>query len=193
MKILDKGYSINEKIQNFTIGKDRIYDVYLAPYDTLSTKAHRHTLHKVGLIDDLAAELLAFSLDDFYRETQKQDFVIEDEYEDIHSKLESFLILRCGDAGKKIHTARSRNDQVLVAIQLFLKDYLKKLNAKTLELVDVLGVKAEEFRDFLLPAIPIFRRLCRVVLVCGFRRMPKICCCLCILPKLFLSTPTKIL
>lgn len=157
MKIWDKGYSINDKIENFTIGKDRIYDVYLAQYDTLATKAHMNMLHKVGLIDQQEAKDLELALDDFFELTQQSDFLIEDEFEDIHSKLEMYLIEKCGDAGKKIHTARSRNDQVLVAIQLFLKDYLKKVNHKTLALIDIFSSKATEFQHHLLPGYTHFQ------------------------------------
>ena len=157
MKIWDKGYSINDKIENFTIGKDRIYDVYLAQYDTLATKAHMNMLQKVGLIDQQEAEDLRLALDIFFELTQQSDFLIEDEFEDIHSKLEMYLIEKCGDAGKKIHTARSRNDQVLVAIQLFLKDYLKKVNLKTLELIDIFRSKATEFQHHLLPGYTHFQ------------------------------------
>ena len=157
MKIWDKGYSINQKIEDFTIGKDRIYDVYLAAYDTIASKAHKNMLLKAGLITEEEANDLEIALNDFYEETQKGDFLIEDEFEDIHSKIESFLIEKCGDAGKKIHTARSRNDQVLTAIQLFLKDYLTKVTHKTIELIEIFQAKGKEFENNLLPGYTHFQ------------------------------------
>ena len=157
MKIWEKGYSINKKIENFTIGKDRFYDTFLATYDTKATKAHMEMLHQAGLLTDEEAEKLANALDEFLELCEKDTFCIEDDFEDIHSKLEFYLTEKCGDAGKKIHTARSRNDQVLVAIQLFLKDYLQTVTEKTLQLIQIMRQKAEEYKDFLLPGYTHFQ------------------------------------
>lgn len=142
MKIWDKGFSVNDKIEKFTVGKDRILDDYLAKYDAIASKAQANMLSKVGIISADDNQKLQIALDDILKEIENGDFLIDENFEDVHSKIEAELILKTGDAGKMIHTARSRNDQVLVAIQLFLKEYLTETKTKVLELIDILVNKA---------------------------------------------------
>jgi len=116
MKIWDKGFSVNDKIEKFTVGKDRILDVYLAKYDAIASKAQANMLTKMEIISMEDNQKLQSALDEIIGRCDAGEFVIDENYEDVHSKIEAELIEKTGDAGKMIHTARSRNDQVLVAI-----------------------------------------------------------------------------
>lgn len=157
MKIWDKGFSVNDKIEKFTVGKDRVLDGYLAKYDAIASKAQANMLAKVGIISGNDNSKLQIALDEIIRQTEEGAFVIDENFEDVHSKIEAVLIEKTGDAGKMIHTARSRNDQVLVAIQLFLKEYLEQTKAKTLELIEILVDKAEEHKNDLMPGYTHFQ------------------------------------
>lgn len=157
MKIWDKGFSVNDKIEKFTVGKDRILDGYLAKYDALASKAQANMLAKVGLISSDDNQKLQTVLDEIVQRCEAGEFTIDEGYEDVHSKIEAELIERTGDAGKMIHTARSRNDQVLVAIQLFLKEYLGETKSKVLELIDILVNKADDHKEDLLPGYTHFQ------------------------------------
>lgn len=157
MKIWDKGFSVNDKIEKFTVGKDRILDGYLAKYDALASKAQANMLAKVGLISSDDNQKLQTVLDEIVQRCEAGEFTIDEGYEDVHSKIEAELIERTGDAGKMIHTARSRNDQVLVAIQLFLKEYLGETKTKVLELIDILVNKADDHKEDLLPGYTHFQ------------------------------------
>lgn len=157
MKIWDKGFSVNDKIEKFTVGKDRILDGYLAKYDAVASKAQANMLAKVGLISRDDNQKLQTVLDEIVQRCEAGEFTIDEGYEDVHSKIEAELIERTGDAGKMIHTARSRNDQVLVAIQLFLKEYLGETKTKVLELIDILVNKADDHKNDLLPGYTHFQ------------------------------------
>ena len=157
MKIWDKGFSVNDKIEKFTVGKDRILDGYLAKYDAVASKAQANMLAKVGLISSDDNQKLQTVLDEIVQRCEAGEFTIDEGYEDVHSKIEAELIERTGEAGKMIHTARSRNDQVLVAIQLFLKEYLSETKTKVLELIDILVNKADEHKNDLLPGYTHFQ------------------------------------
>lgn len=157
MKIWDKGFSVNDKIEKFTVGKDRILDGYLAKYDAIASKAQANMLAKVGLISRDDNQKLQTVLDEIVQRCEAGEFTIDEGYEDVHSKIEAELIERTGDAGKMIHTARSRNDQVLVAIQLFLKEYLGETKTKVLELIDILVNKADDHKEDLLPGYTHFQ------------------------------------
>jgi argininosuccinate lyase len=157
MKLWDKGYSVNEKIVNFTIGKDRELDLYLAKYDIIASSAHAKMLKKVGLISAQDENSLLEGLNILAQQVENGTFTIEEEFEDVHSKIEVFLTENYGEAGKKIHTARSRNDQVLVAIQLFLKDYLNDSIVKIKELVELLIKKAEKHQNDIFPGYTHFQ------------------------------------
>lgn len=157
MKLWDKGFSVDKQIENFTVGKDRELDIYIAKHDMLASKAQANMLAKVGMLTEEENKSLQKALDRLIADYEEGTFVIEENYEDVHSKIEAELIKKCGDAGKKIHTARSRNDQVLVALQLFQKDYLKDLSAKVLKLINVMLKKAEEHKEDLIPGYTHFQ------------------------------------
>jgi len=157
MKIWDKGFSVNDKIEKFTVGKDRILDIYLAKYDAIASKAQANMLAKVGIISADDNSKLQTALDEIVKRCEAGEFIIDETFEDVHSKIEAELIEKTGDAGKMIHTARSRNDQVLVAIQLFLKEYLGETKDKILSLIEILVEKAETHKDDLLPGYTHFQ------------------------------------
>lgn len=151
MKLWQKDTSTNEKIDHFTVGNDRTYDLALAPYDCIASKAHSKMLGEIGLLTSKEVKDLTNALDDILKSTQKGDFVIEKEFEDMHSKIEFLLTQKLGDLGKKIHTARSRNDQVLVALQLYIKEELSQIKKEVVKLFDLLLKLAETHQKDLLP------------------------------------------
>ena len=151
MKLWDKGFSTDKKIDHFTVGNDRELDLVLAKYDVIASKAHAKMLAKVGLISHDEAELLVKELDAIIKTIEKGTFTIEDSFEDMHSKIEFLLTDKLGDTGKKIHSARSRNDQVLVAMHLYLKDELVEIKRMVKSLFDVLLKLAEKHEKVLLP------------------------------------------
>jgi len=151
MKLWDKGFSTDKKIDHFTVGNDRELDLLLAKYDVIASKAHAQMLGKVGLISEEEANALAKELDVIAKTIEKGSFTIEADFEDMHSKIEFLLTEKLGDVGKKIHTARSRNDQVLVAMQLYLKDELKEIKSQVRTLFDLLLTLAEKHQKVLLP------------------------------------------
>ena len=157
MKLWDKGFSVDKKIENFTVGKDRILDIYIAKYDIIASKAQAKMLAHVGLLSKEENDQLQSALDELLLDYQNGNFQIEEHFEDVHSKIEAELIEKTGDAGKKIHTARSRNDQVLVALQLFQKDYLADITQKVLQLIEVMLTKAKEHQNDLLPGYTHFQ------------------------------------
>ena len=157
MKLWDKGFSINDKIEKFTVGKDRELDAHLAKYDAIASKAQANMLAKTGLITNEENDALQIALDEILVLIGENKFEVGDDFEDIHSKIEAFLIEKTGDAGKKIHVARSRNDQVLVAIQLFEKEYIKHTTEKIINLIDIFLQKADELKNNLLPGYTHFQ------------------------------------
>ena len=157
MKLWDKGFTINDKIEKFTVGKDRELDAHLAKHDAIASKAQANMLAKTGLITNDENAALQVALDEVLELIAANNFEIEDGFEDIHSKIESFLIEKTGDAGKKIHVARSRNDQVLVALQLFEKEYLQQTTEKLINLIEIFLQKADQFKNNLLPGYTHFQ------------------------------------
>ena len=151
MKLWDKGFSTDKKIDHFTVGNDRELDLVLAKYDVMASKAHAQMLAKVGLLNEQEGKALVEALDDIAKTIEKGEFSIEPEFEDMHSKIEYLLTEKLGDTGKKIHTARSRNDQVLVAMQLYLKDELSEIKSQTKALFDLLLKLADTHKAILLP------------------------------------------
>ncbi|WP_422857789.1 argininosuccinate lyase [Flagellimonas sp. S174] len=151
MKLWDKGFSTEKKIDHFTVGNDRQLDLVLAKYDVIASKAHAQMLGKVGLIGEEEAKSLVKELEVIGKSIEKGTFTIEDDFEDMHSKIEYLLIEKLGDVGKKIHTARSRNDQVLVATQLYLKDELIEIKNQVKTLFDLLLKLADKHKNVLLP------------------------------------------
>lgn len=151
MKLWQKGAAAHEKIDQFTVGKDREYDLVLAQYDCQASIAHANMLAKIGLITLEEAMQLSTVLEEILQQAKAGSFTIEDEFEDMHSKIEHLLIERLGDTGKKIHTARSRNDQVLVAMHLYLKHELGEIKSQVTTLFELLLSLAEKHQNELLP------------------------------------------
>ena len=146
-----KGTQATELVDAFTVGNDRVLDLRLAMYDVLGSKAHIRMLESIGLLTKEELETLTEGLDTILGEIEKGDFILEADVEDIHSQVELLLTRRLGDIGKKIHSGRSRNDQVLVDLKLFLKDEVLKLKEEVLALFSTLQKLSEEHRDVLLP------------------------------------------
>ena len=151
MKLWDKGFSTDKKIDHFTVGNDRELDLLLAKYDVIASKAHAQMLGKIGLLTAEETEAVEEELDAIGGSIEEGSFTIEDSFEDMHSKIEYLLTEKLGDTGKKIHTARSRNDQVLVAMHLYLKNELTEIKEETKTLFDLLLSLAEQHKDVLLP------------------------------------------
>jgi len=151
MKLWDKGYSTDKKIDIFTVGNDRELDLVLAKYDVIGSLAHAKMLHKIGLLSKEEINSVIKELENILQNIEDGKFTIEDSFEDVHSKVEFLLTEKLGDTGKKIHTARSRNDQVLVDVHLYLKDELKEIKDQTIELFDQLILLAKQHEKVLLP------------------------------------------
>lgn len=151
MKLWKKGFSTDKKIDHFTVGNDRELDLILAKYDVIASKAHAQMLGNVGLITEEEAADLVNELEIIGKSIKKGEYTIEEEFEDMHSKIEFLLTQKLGDTGKKIHTARSRNDQVLVAMQLYLKDELFEIKSLVKMLFELLLELAKKHQKVLLP------------------------------------------
>lgn len=151
MKLWDKGYSIDQKIDVFTVGNDRALDEVLARYDVAGNKAQAVMLNRIGVLSDAERDDLLRELDGIAAEIEKGGFTIENDFEDVHSKIEFLLTQRLGDTGKKIHTARSRNDQVLVDMHLYVRDELRHIREGVQRLFDRLMGLSERYKDVLLP------------------------------------------
>ncbi len=146
-----KGVQATELVEDFTVGNDRILDMRLAKYDVIGSKAHIRMLESIGLLTAEELEILTGALDHILGEINAGEFVLEDDVEDIHSQVELLLTRRLGDIGKKIHSGRSRNDQVLVDVKLFLKDEVLTLRNEVLQLFHTLQSLSEKHKDVLLP------------------------------------------
>ena len=151
MKLWDKGYDINKEIEDFTVGRDREFDLYLATYDVQASMAHADMLCKIGMISSEEKDALQKELQLIETEITAGRFVIEANVEDVHSQIEKILVAKIGDIGKKIHLGRSRNDQVLVALRMFFRDRLQSLIAACKDVVGVLLDTAEKHKDVLIP------------------------------------------
>ena len=150
-KLWDKGFNVNEKIDRFTVGKDRELDLMLAPYDIEGTMAHITMLASVGLLEDSELEVLLAELENLHAKALDGTFTIDDGVEDVHSQVEFMLTEKLGDLGKKVHTGRSRNDQVLVDLKLFTKAEIKKTTDKVKALFDALTDASEKYKKVLMP------------------------------------------
>ncbi len=151
MKLWDKGYATDKKIDIFTVGNDRVLDLELAKYDVLGNIAQTKMLNSIGTISDTELDGLVKELNNILKTVEDGTFTIEDSFEDVHSKVEWLLTEKLGDAGKKIHTARSRNDQVLLDVHLYSKDAIKELKDWVKTLFDLLMTLAEKYKNHLLP------------------------------------------
>ena len=153
MKLWNKQQTapLEKQIEHFTVGNDRELDMILMPYDLLASKAHAQMLGASGLISTKEADELIDELNVLQKEYEAGELTIEDAFEDMHSKIEYELTQRLGEVGKKIHTARSRNDQVLVALQLYQKEELKRIKDKVFQLFELLLDLAQKHANTLLP------------------------------------------
>lgn len=151
MKLWSKGFKINKEIERFTVGRDREMDLYLAKYDVMGSMAHITMLNSIGLIADDELPLLLNELRKIYAICENGEFVIEDDIEDVHSQVELMLTRALGDMGKKIHSGRSRNDQVLVDLKLFTRAALREVVEGTKTLFDELIAKSEQYKNVLMP------------------------------------------
>ena len=150
-KLWEKNYEVNHEIERFTVGRDREMDLFLAPYDVLGSMAHITMLESIGLLTVEELRLLLSELKDIYALCKRGEFVIEEGVEDVHSQVELMLTRRLGDMGKKIHSGRSRNDQVLVDLKLFTRQQLKDVAEETKSLFDELIAKSERYKEVLMP------------------------------------------
>ena len=150
-KLWDKNIEINKEIERFTVGRDREMDLYLAPYDVLGSIAHITMLEQIGLLEKEELMRLTAELKAIYARCKRGEFVIEDGVEDVHSQVELLLTRKLGDIGKKIHSGRSRNDQVLLDVKLFIRHRLKGIVEVVTELFDALQQKSEQYKAVLMP------------------------------------------
>ena len=153
----NKGTSATERVENFTVGNDRQLDLRLAAYDIQGSKAHIQMLESIGLLSTEELKSLSAALDRIEATVRDGSFVLEDDVEDIHSQIELNLTRELGQTGKKIHSGRSRNDQVLVDIKLFLRDELLKMREETLQLFRTLQKLSEKHKEVLLPGYTHFQ------------------------------------
>ena len=151
MKLWDKGFEPDKMIENFTVGQDRELDLRLARYDVEGSMAHIKMLQSIGLLSKEELGILLDGLNDILKEIESGNFIIEDGIEDIHSQVEFILTKKYGDIGKKIHSGRSRNDQVLVDLKLFMRDELKKIANSTGHLFDRLQYLSNKYAGYLMP------------------------------------------
>ncbi|WP_430810639.1 MULTISPECIES: argininosuccinate lyase [unclassified Carboxylicivirga] len=151
MKLWDKGTSVDKRIEDFTVGRDRELDVLLAPFDIMGTMAHITMLESVGLLSEDELSVLLTELKALHRLALAGDFVIEAGVEDVHSQVELMLTRKLGDVGKKVHSGRSRNDQVLVDLKLYTRHRIEALVQNIEKLFAVLQEKSEANKDILIP------------------------------------------
>ena len=150
-KLWTKNVQMTSEIEKFTIGRDREMDLYLAKYDVLGSMAHITMLQSIGLLTADELSLLLKELRKIYDAASQGDFIIEEGVEDVHSQVELMLTRRLGDIGKKIHSGRSRNDQVLVDLKLFIREQIKEIALLTRDLFDELIAQSERYKDVLMP------------------------------------------
>ena len=150
-KLWEKSVQVNHDVDNYTVGRDREMDMYLARYDVLGSLAHITMLESIGLLEENELSILTTELRNIYREIEENKFGIEDDVEDVHSQVELMLTRRLGNVGKKIHSGRSRNDQVLVDLRLFIRSEIEQLVESMTALFKVLQKQSEHYRDCIIP------------------------------------------
>ena len=150
-KLWEKTVQVNAEIDRFTVGRDRELDLYLAKYDVLGSMAHITMLQSIGLLTADELSILLEELKRIYATAERGEFLIEDGVEDVHSQVELMLTRKLGDVGKKIHSGRSRNDQVLVDLKLFTRDQIKHIAESVYDLFRVLISQSERYKDILMP------------------------------------------
>ena len=150
-KLWEKSVQVNKDIERFTVGRDRELDLYLAKYDVLGSMAHITMLQSIGLLSADELRMLLVELKDIYAQAERGEFVIEEGVEDVHSQVELMLTRRLGDVGKKIHSGRSRNDQVLLDLKLFTRAEIKDVATEVERLFAELIAQSERYKDVLMP------------------------------------------
>ena len=150
-KLWQKSYETDKLIEEFTVGQDAAFDMALAPYDVLGSMAHITMLTSIDLLEQNELEPLLKELKNIYGEIERGEFIIEDGVEDVHSQVELLLTQRLGDIGKKIHSGRSRNDQVLVDLKLYLRSEVESMVDAITHLFDKLIGYSEKYKDKLIP------------------------------------------
>ncbi|MBR0340601.1 MAG: argininosuccinate lyase [Alistipes sp.] len=151
MKLWNKGFEPDKAIEEYTVGNDRVLDLRLAQYDIEGSMAHIKMLESIGLLEKSELEQLLAALSELLEEAKQGNFIIEEGVEDVHSQVELMLTRRLGDVGKKIHSGRSRNDQVLVDLKLFMRDELRDIARHAKALFDRLISLSEEHKEVLMP------------------------------------------
>ncbi len=156
-KLWDKGIEVNKPVEKFTVGRDREFDLQLARFDILGNLAHARMIASIGLLTQSELKTLTKELIHIYKETEKGHFIIEDGVEDVHSQIELMLTRKLGEAGKKIHSGRSRNDQVLVDMKLYLRAKLQDVTLETEKLFSLLQQLSNKHREVLMPGYTHFQ------------------------------------
>ncbi|WP_177761659.1 argininosuccinate lyase [Flavobacterium sp. I3-2] len=151
MKLWQKNTEVDKTVEKFTVGRDREMDFYLAKFDVLGSLAHTRMLESIGLLTSEDLKEIQKELKNIFREIEAGQFQIEDHAEDVHSQVEFMLTERIGEAGKKIHSGRSRNDQVLVDLKLFFRSEIEQMVLHVKELFDTLISLSEKHKNVLLP------------------------------------------
>lgn len=151
MKLWEKNIQVDKDIETYTVGRDRELDIHLAPYDVLGSMAHITMLQSIGLLTKDELNILLNELRDIYKIAVENEFFIEEGIEDVHSQVELMLTRKLGDVGKKIHSGRSRNDQVLVDLKLFTRDQIRLIVEQVSALIDVLLSQSEKYKEILMP------------------------------------------
>ena len=157
MKLWQKDKTSLKEVEQFTVGKDREMDLFLAPYDVLGSLAHIRMLESIGLLTSEELDVLSKALRKIYASIERGEFNVAEGVEDIHSKVELQLTVSIGDAGKKIHSGRSRNDQVLVDIKLYLRAEIDLVVGEVKNLFDLLIAQSRQYQDHLLPGYTHFQ------------------------------------
>ncbi|MDE6809753.1 MAG: argininosuccinate lyase [Muribaculaceae bacterium] len=156
-KLWEKDTTVDGDVERYTVGRDRELDIYLAPFDVLGSMAHITMLNSIGLLADDELPVLLAELRQIYDLTQSGEFEIEEGVEDVHSQVELMLTRKLGDLGKKIHSGRSRNDQVLVDLKLFIRHRIERLTAAVKRLFDILISQSDRYKDVIIPGYTHFQ------------------------------------
>ncbi len=151
MKLWEKSVQVDKDIERYTIGRDREMDLYLAPFDVLGSMAHITMLESIGLLEKNELEVLLREMKSIYHDAVEGRFEIEEGIEDVHSQVELLLTRRLGDIGKKIHSGRSRNDQVLIDLKLYMRHEIQQIVEETTRLFDMLQKQSEQYKNVLMP------------------------------------------
>ena len=151
MKLWDKGYTTNNIVDKYTTGKDRVLDLKLAKHDVTGSVAHAKMLHSINILSKEELDAVLKGLSEIQKTIDDGTFIIEDSFEDVHSKIEFELVQKIGDAGKKIHTARSRNDQVLLDLHLYTKAEILEMKEGVKKLFDTLMELSDKYKEVLIP------------------------------------------